>query len=225
MQTEAEAFLQRIRAYPDDDTPRLIFADWLEEQGERMPGATDRARFIRVQVALARLEVEESADPYRPNPGRAERENTRLRLQAEAQALLDAHGAEWVAPIRPVASGPVFRRGFVEQVNVSARDFLRHQHPLFAAGPLRHLVLLDLGLGGNLTAVLPCAYLSRLGALTIHGSHIGEPLARMVAQASHLSGLRELHLSRNRFDEPQPLRGRRGRAPRQQPRPGESGGT
>ena len=201
MQTEAEAFLQRVRAYPDDDTPRLIFADWLEEQEERMPGATDRARFIRVQVALARLEAEEAADPYRPNPGRAERENTRLRLQAEAQALLDAHGDEWVAPIRPFASGPVFRRGFVEQVNVSARDFLRHQHPLFAAGPLRHLVLLDLGIGGNLAAVLPCEYLGRLSALTIHGTHIGEPLARAVAQAANLGGLKFLKLSRNSFED------------------------
>jgi uncharacterized protein (TIGR02996 family) len=199
MQTEAEAFLQRIRAYPDDDTPRLIYADWLEEQQDRMPGATARARFIRVQIALARLEADEVADPFRPNPGRAERENTRLRLQAESQALLDAHGEEWVAPFRPFASGPVFRRGFVEQVNIRARDFLRHQHPLFAAGPLRHLSLLDIG--GSLAAVLQCEYLGRLGALTIHGSHIGEALARSVAQALHLGALRVLKLSRNRFED------------------------
>ena len=52
MQTEAEAFLQRIRAYPDDDAPRLVFADWLDEQGD------PRGDFIRVQVALAQLERE-----------------------------------------------------------------------------------------------------------------------------------------------------------------------
>ncbi|MBY0460273.1 MAG: TIGR02996 domain-containing protein, partial [Gemmataceae bacterium] len=49
MHTEAEAFLQRIRAKPDDDAPRLIFADFLDEEGD------PRGRFIRVQLALAHL--------------------------------------------------------------------------------------------------------------------------------------------------------------------------
>src|SRR5262249_20582690 len=39
-----EAFLLAIRAQPDDDAPRLVFADWLEETGD-----TDRAEFIRLQ--------------------------------------------------------------------------------------------------------------------------------------------------------------------------------
>jgi uncharacterized protein (TIGR02996 family) len=37
-----EAFLQAIIDDPDDDTPRLIFADWLDENGE-----PERAEFIR----------------------------------------------------------------------------------------------------------------------------------------------------------------------------------
>ena len=49
MRADAEGFLQRIRAYPDDDVPRLIYADWLDEQGD------PRGEFIRVQVALANL--------------------------------------------------------------------------------------------------------------------------------------------------------------------------
>ena len=32
--THEEAFLQDIVANPDDDAPRLIYADWLEEHGE-----------------------------------------------------------------------------------------------------------------------------------------------------------------------------------------------
>ena len=39
-----------IIAHPDDDTPRLIFADWLEEKGD-----SARAEFIRVQIDRARL--------------------------------------------------------------------------------------------------------------------------------------------------------------------------
>ena len=29
-----DAFLADIRDHPDDDTPRLIYADWLEERGD-----------------------------------------------------------------------------------------------------------------------------------------------------------------------------------------------
>jgi uncharacterized protein (TIGR02996 family) len=43
-------FLRAVLAAPDDDTPRLAFADWLDEHGE-----PERAEFIRVQCRLARL--------------------------------------------------------------------------------------------------------------------------------------------------------------------------
>ena len=42
-----DAFLHAILAAPDDDTPRLIYADWLEERGDL------RGEFIRLQVELA----------------------------------------------------------------------------------------------------------------------------------------------------------------------------
>lgn len=48
---EWHAFLAAIKAAPDDDLPRLVAADWLEEHGE-----TDRAEFIRVQCELAKVE-------------------------------------------------------------------------------------------------------------------------------------------------------------------------
>lgn len=44
---EEKAFLQTIYETPDDDFPRLVFADWLEEQGDK------RAEFIRVQCEIA----------------------------------------------------------------------------------------------------------------------------------------------------------------------------
>ena len=34
---------------PDDDTPRLVFADWLDDHGH-----PDHAAFVRAQVELAR---------------------------------------------------------------------------------------------------------------------------------------------------------------------------
>src|SRR5690348_10440338 len=46
--THEEAFLASILENPDDDAPRLIYADWLDEQGRH-----DRAEFIRIQCELA----------------------------------------------------------------------------------------------------------------------------------------------------------------------------
>jgi len=187
MQSEAEAFMQRIRAYPNDDAPRLVFADWLDEQGD------PRGAFIRVQIALAQLDAEGEE-----RTGRPEREKLRDRLVNTEQALLEAHETEWTAPFRRVATRPRFRRGFVEEVNVDAHNFVRHAHELFSAGPLQHLYLLDIG--SALAAVFQCPFLSRLTALTIHASHRGEPLARAVARSEYLGNIKRLYLSRNRFE-------------------------
>src|SRR4051794_8024510 len=47
--TQAEAFLRAIIDNPDDESLRLIYADYLDERGD------PRAEFIRVQCALARI--------------------------------------------------------------------------------------------------------------------------------------------------------------------------
>jgi len=47
--SDESALLAAIRAAPEDDAPRLVYADWLDEHGQ-----PERAEFIRVQVALAR---------------------------------------------------------------------------------------------------------------------------------------------------------------------------
>jgi uncharacterized protein (TIGR02996 family) len=47
--SEYDVFLAAICENPDDDTPRLVLADWLEERDQ-----LERAAFIRAQVELAR---------------------------------------------------------------------------------------------------------------------------------------------------------------------------
>src|SRR5262249_40249471 len=42
------AFLDTIRSVPDDDTARLVYADFLEENGS--PADAARAEFVRVQI-------------------------------------------------------------------------------------------------------------------------------------------------------------------------------
>jgi uncharacterized protein (TIGR02996 family) len=46
--TDGEALLAAIRANPRDDLPRLVFADWLQEQGE-----VAYAEFIRLSCRIA----------------------------------------------------------------------------------------------------------------------------------------------------------------------------
>jgi uncharacterized protein (TIGR02996 family) len=48
--TDRDALLAAITANPDEDTPRLIYADWLEEHDE-----AERAEFIRLQCRLEHL--------------------------------------------------------------------------------------------------------------------------------------------------------------------------
>jgi uncharacterized protein (TIGR02996 family) len=47
--TDETALIAAICARPDDDTPRLVYADWLDDHGWE-----DRADFIRDQIALSR---------------------------------------------------------------------------------------------------------------------------------------------------------------------------
>jgi uncharacterized protein (TIGR02996 family) len=42
--TDRDALYRAILAHPEDDTPRLVYADWLEENGR-----SEEAEIIRVE--------------------------------------------------------------------------------------------------------------------------------------------------------------------------------
>src|SRR5947209_6715171 len=107
---EQDALPQLIRDAPDDDSPRLLYADWLADRG-----AGKRAELIRLQIALAALPTN---DPRRTELAVRERE------------LLDAHGALWAKPFAGLVDGWAFHRGFVEEVVLSAADFLANSAQL-----------------------------------------------------------------------------------------------
>jgi uncharacterized protein (TIGR02996 family) len=116
--THDDAFLQAIIENPEDDGPRLVYADWLEDHGE-----SDRADFIRLQCELARLP---GGDPRRKG------------LEARERALLKGHELEWLGPLRGRADKWQFRRGFVESVKLGAEEFVDHAEAILAAAPVRH---------------------------------------------------------------------------------------
>jgi uncharacterized protein (TIGR02996 family) len=180
----AADILELVRAAPDDDGPRLIFSDWCDEAGDPA-----RGEFVRTQLALARLT---EADRRRPP------------LLRREQELLAAHAARWAEPLRGIAAGPVFRRGFVDEVKCTARQFAAHADALFALTPVRHLHLLDLG--DHLPA-LRSRHLGKLLGLTVYAQRVDAGrtgdgrLVGELADSPHLAGLRSLRLGRNRIGD------------------------
>jgi uncharacterized protein (TIGR02996 family) len=178
MLPEAAAFLDRVCADPDDDGPRLILADWLDEHGD------PRGEFIRVQLALARLPAD---DPHRE-----------ALVEREA-ALLARFHVPWTEGFKGLAAGPEFRRGFVETINIDGRTFLRRADELFRMAPIRHVRLLDVG--STFERLIQSPQLARLTALTVYAQHMDDRLTRLLAESPYLEGLRSLNIGRNRVGD------------------------
>jgi uncharacterized protein (TIGR02996 family) len=87
----------------EDDTSRLIFADWLDEHGQ-----PERAEFIRIQCELAR---------WVPDLHR------RTQLQQREQDLLARHGDAWIGPLAEHCLSWRFERGLA-QVTMEIRRFV-----------------------------------------------------------------------------------------------------
>ncbi len=173
-----DAFLEAIRENPDDDVPRLIYADWLEEQGD------PRGEFVRVECALASMPVKDGRRPA---------------LRARRQQLLAAHRDAWLGPLRPLAYHWEFRRGFPEEVTADALHFVEHAGRIFAAAPVRLARLLHGGMAVG--ALAGCRFLRRLHALHLTDNGLGNGGLRALLASPHLAGLRCLRLGNNELGD------------------------
>jgi len=131
--TDRDALLRAIAANPDDDTPRLIYADLLDELGGDANAA--RARFIRVQLDLAR------------NPGRSWFANSD-RL-AEAARLAGLYADRWLDELPRWAATEArkqrlradeFPRGFLESFQIEAGTFAAQGNQLLDVAPITRIV-------------------------------------------------------------------------------------
>jgi len=139
---EWESFLAAVVATLDDDLPRLVAADWLEESGD-----PERAEFIRLQCELASLPDSERADVLRWR----ERE----LLNSPAAAWLWAVEAcpnivtttfdPMAPPLRSFAihnaNRVQFRRGFPAALSCTAREWLHHGPGIVPRQPVFSLTL------------------------------------------------------------------------------------
>ena len=116
---EWPAFLAAIRAAPDDDLPRLVAADWLDEM--ETDEAAERAEFIRLQVELAKPQFFTRAGNPRLRRKRAARERARSILLRYAAVL--APGVEvvtsdkWRRTLGNTSAAVWYERGFVTRVS------------------------------------------------------------------------------------------------------------
>jgi uncharacterized protein (TIGR02996 family) len=212
--SDERGLLAAIVESPDDDVPRLVYADWCLDRGK-----PERARFIRIQCQIAR-----GADP---------------ELLAEEAALLAAHGKAWVAelPCWPGISWTdgdeeqygggttLFSRGFVSELTADNWQAVsRYGGRAFAAAPVTRLRVKKLhGVSAQKFANWPplCRveelilasaiddeqvfdlgrsdHLTRLRVLDLSGNDLTEQGGVYLEYANWLGGLRELELGGNRF--------------------------
>jgi uncharacterized protein (TIGR02996 family) len=128
--SDRRALLDAIIADPDDDAVRLVYADWLDENGSEADRA--RARLIRLQIELERVE-----------------DDDRCRVIArECAALIDRHWREWSRGFQAdqrdaVHFMDVFKRGFVPWVEMKGQEFLSDPtlDDLLGCEPITRLVI------------------------------------------------------------------------------------
>src|SRR5215208_5695078 len=92
--SDEDALLAAIAAHPEEDTPRLVYADWLDENGQ-----PERAEFVRVQCELARL------GEHDDSPRKAE-------LRQREKKLWTRHRRAWRADLPAEVRRDPFERGF-----------------------------------------------------------------------------------------------------------------
>jgi uncharacterized protein (TIGR02996 family) len=170
--SEREAFLRAICESPDDDAPRLIYADWLEERGDPL------SEFIRVECAMVGLA----------------REDPRFRrLWVRDLELLRRHKDKWFGRVRQKLAWWETRRGFMDEVRTDAATFLEHAEELFRFNPaVRHVKVT--ATGEHLPGLAACRHLQWVTQLDLSQNVIGDPGIQVLAASPHLGRLHALDL-------------------------------
>ncbi len=179
--TDGDSLRAAVVANPDDDLPRLIFADWLDENDQ-----TDRAAFIRAQIEAARCE------PFSPGARHAEE---------RALKLLIRNRTEWTRPLG-YAVEAAFVRGFVERISLQAPAFSPIAPDIFLREPVRELSLtralsLDERLLSPLEPIFESDLFERVTRLELPFTNLTPEECYSLTVSPHMEQLRELSLRGN----------------------------
>lgn len=134
---EETAILAAIAAHPAEDTPRLAYADWLDDHAAELPdpaAARVRAEFIRTQCEIKKYE----------DLSRVEQDGY-VALYRRQDVFLTQHRRDLLGPLGDdlTEREVVFDRGFVMQLDLSAERFLKHADAIAAFKPPPDVVVGD----------------------------------------------------------------------------------
>ena len=130
---------------PNDDEPRLVYADWLDERGDA------RGEFIRLQCELGQqANQREGID----------------KLERRSRELLREHREDWIAEFAKLPVTELeFNRGFINKATITAHQFIQHGQQIFRAMPLLTHVRLK-SAGKKLRDLAECECLSKVESVT-----------------------------------------------------------
>ncbi|MFO0880521.1 MAG: TIGR02996 domain-containing protein [Gemmataceae bacterium] len=179
--TYEDPFLDDILAQPDEDVPRLLFADWLLDQPG--PGQVARGEFIHLQCLLAR----QAPGGLRPSD----------HLSRE-RAYLEEYSRTWGTPFQRLGCTCwEFRRGFVEGVALPASVLLEHHRTLFRMGPLRELRLTRCA--GLVRSLAQIPQLGNVEILDLENNFLDDHAFEELFASPYLTRVRTLLLWSNRM--------------------------
>lgn len=173
MAQEDAVLLAQVLAAPEDDAPRHAYGKLLVQRKD------PRGDFIITQLALAQLHRQQGLGV------------DRAPLELRARQLLDAHRAEWSAPVAKLTSKASFRRGFIDGVKLTPAEFVARAEDLFRLAPILHL---DLVGHADLEAFFASPHLGRIVSLNCFDQDLGPEGARLLAASPHLGALAWLDL-------------------------------
>ncbi len=162
--------------HPDDDLPRETYAEICSNSGDEL-----RARLIRLQLEALQKRRVGASDAHTP--------------ALAAYALLDKYANEWAGPIRDRVRRVAFYRGFVEEICVDARQFLKEAEELYQLAPIRKLQIT--GLLPALDEFLDSSHLRRIVSLNVELQELGDVEVSKISKSPNLSNLIFLGLRGN----------------------------
>ncbi len=176
-------FMKDIVANPDDDAPRLIYADWLDDQGH-----PEIAEMIRTACELAQTpRTAETAPKLERLAGRVcylEARHSRHFLGRSFRRLIKKKGgigARWE-----------MRRGFVEGLRIAPQRFRLIAEEVCVAQPIQSLILPR---AEDLSSLVDCPVLRRLRSLTLSKTSSS---FEAFFRSEHLAELKAIDISSTR---------------------------
>ena len=164
-------FLAQVLAAPEDDAPRLIYADWLEEAGD------PRGEFIRVQCELASLS---SLDPRYH------------QARYRSRQLMTEHGEQWAGELKQDVRKIAFHRGFIDNITLRARAFLSEHEALFQSVPVNWMRFIYVKGAGQ--GLADCEGLTKVRRLDLSNLQIPNEDLVAIFRSPHLNSLQSLDM-------------------------------